>query len=265
MGAPATLTVSAKAAKAASGDGDNADLDGNQEPSDSADGGLEPNGDDQVIHVSCHHKTFPVQVDYSGTYRDDYTNGAFGFHETLTWHESQTYQLSFTDGSSANEPGPESLSASGTLTTAGGAPDESCTISTLPGVPTNMFVSSFQENPANYVASFNASMPTGTMAPSVIGVTGAPDNCFLDTREGIAPYLYYHPVSGGVHEFDPGGFLRTAWYGSITNVDLGALVNGPHTVPFNADYVQQDFIGGSDHVVVQASATVFLTGPPTGA
>jgi hypothetical protein len=265
VGGPATLTVSASAAKAASGDGANADLDGNQTPSGDSDGGIEPNGDDQVIHVACHQLTFPVQVDYSGTYRDDYTNGAFSFHETLIWHESQTYRLSFADASSSNVPGVQSLTASGTLTTTGRSPDDSCTISTLPGVPTTMFVSSFQQNPANYVASFMAPMPTGTAAGSLISVTGTPDNCFLDTRDGIAPYLYYHPASGGVHEFDPGGFLRDGWYGSIPNVDLGALVSGPRTVPFNADYVQQDFIGGSDHVVVQASATVSLTGPPTGA
>jgi hypothetical protein len=47
-------------------------------------------------------------------------------------------------------------------------------------------------------------------------------------------------------------------------VNLESLVSGPLTVPFNADYVVSDPTGGSDHVVVKATATVSLTGPLTG-
>jgi hypothetical protein len=105
-------------------------------------------------------------------------------------------------------------------------------------------------------------MPTGTTSGNpIVQVTGTPDNCLLDTGYGIAPYLYYHPENGG---FDPGGLLRTAWAGSITRVDVAALVNGALTIPFNANYIETDPLGGSDHVVVKATATVSLTGPPTG-
>jgi hypothetical protein len=263
VGEPATITVHAKAASAS---GDNAELDGNQQPTDNADGGVEPNGDDYVVHVACHARTFPVQVDYAGTYTDDYTNGGFSWHETLTWHESQSYRLEFVNGSFTSAPGPTTLTASGVLTTSGGSTNDSCTIASTPGVAPPIFVSSGQQNPPGlgppYAVSFMAAMPTGTVgANPIVQVTGTPDNCFFDTQYGIAPYLFYHPENGG---FDPGGLLRTAWAGAISNVDLAALVNGALTIPFNAGYVEHDPLGGSDHVVLNAAATVSLTGPPTG-
>ena len=97
-------------ARAAASDGDNARLDGNQQPSGDQDGGIEPNGDDYVIHLVCHAKTFPVQVDYAGTYTDDYSEyvpiltSQFTWHQTLTWHETQTYQISFIGSSVTKTP-----------------------------------------------------------------------------------------------------------------------------------------------------------------
>jgi hypothetical protein len=246
-------------ARAASSDGDNAELDGNQEPSGKADGGLEPNGDDYVIHIVCHAKTFPVLVDYAGTYTDDYAAGGFTWHETLNWHESQTYQISFTDSSITKTPGPASVTVDGTLTTAGGSPpDDNCTIAATPGLIPPMYVGTTEEifGPV-YRASFVASVPmlTATAGSAMVQVTGTPDNCIIATYNGIEPYLFNTPVG-----LDPSGPLRAAWTGSIPDVDLGALAAGPLVVPFNADYVE----AGSDHVVVRATATVSLTGPPTG-
>ena len=130
-GGPATITVHAKADSAS---GDNAELDGNQQPAGNADGGVEPNSDDYVVHVVCHAKTFPVLVDYAGTYTDDYTQGGFTWHETLTWHESQTFQISFAGSSVTKTPGPASLTASGTLTETGGSPpQDNCMIASIPG------------------------------------------------------------------------------------------------------------------------------------
>jgi hypothetical protein len=266
VGEPATITVHARAA---SSKGDNARLDGNQQPADNADGGVEPNGDDYVVHVACHARTFPVLVDYAGTYTDDYTAGGFSWHETLTWHESQSYRLEYRNGSFSSEAGPASITASGSLATTGGSSNDSCVIASTPGIAPPIFVTSGQANPPGlgpgypaYSASFAASMPTGTTSGNpIVQVTGTPDNCLLDTGYGIAPYLYYHPENGG---FDPGGLLRTAWAGSITRVDVAALVNGALTIPFNANYIETDPLGGSDHVVVKATATVSLTGPPTG-
>lgn len=269
VGGPATLTVHARAN---SSDGDNARLDGNQEPSGNTDGGVEPNGDDYVIHLVCHAKTFPVQVDYAGTYTDDYTdpnpnlNSQYNWHETLSWHETQTYQISF-EGTVTKTPGPSSVTVSGTLTESGGSPpDDNCTIAATPGLVPPMYVSGAQENltasgPA-YIASFYASVPmlTATAGNAMVQVTGTPDNCIIDTYNGIEPYLFNTPQPG----VDPGGTLRAAWAGSLPNVDLLALAAGPLVVPFNVDYVQGEPDGGSDHVVVRATATVSLTGPPTG-
>lgn len=95
----------------------------------------------------------------------------------------------------------------------------------------------------------------------MVQVTGTPDNCIIDTFNGIEPYLFNHPQN---HGFDPGGTLRAAWAGYLPNVDLAALAAGPLVVPFNVDYVEGGPVGGSDHVVVRATATVSLTGPPTG-
>jgi hypothetical protein len=108
-----------------------------------------------------------------------------------------------------------------------------------------------------YRASFSASVPmlTATAGNAMVQVTGTPDNCIIATYNGIEPYLFNTPVG-----LDPSGPLRAAWAGSIPDVDLGALAAGPLVVPFNADYVE----AGSDHVVVRATATVSLTGPPTG-
>jgi hypothetical protein len=75
VGGPATSTVHAKAA---SSDGDNAELDGNEQASENVGGGVEPNGDDYVIHVACHARTYSVTVDYPGTFQDDYTTGTDG-------------------------------------------------------------------------------------------------------------------------------------------------------------------------------------------
>jgi hypothetical protein len=261
VGGPATLTVHARAA---SSDGDNAELDGNQQPSGNADGGVEPNGDDYVVHVACHAKTFPVLVDYAGTYTDDFTeynplpHTQYTWHETLSWHESQTYQISFTDSSITKTPGPASVTVGGTLTETGGSPpDDNCTIAAAPGLIPPMYVGTTEEKFGPlYIASFSASVPmlTATAGNAMVQVTGTNDNCIIDTYNGIEPYLFNHPV--GV---DPSGPLRAAWAGSIPNVDLGALAAGPLVVPFNADYVN-----GGDHVVVRATATVSLTGPPTG-
>jgi hypothetical protein len=259
VGGPATLTVHARAA---SSDGDNAKLDGNQQPSGSQDGGSEPNGDDYVIHVICHAKTFQVLVDYAGTYTDDYAAGGFTWHETLTWHESQTYQISFTDSSITKTPGPASVTVGGTLTTAGGSPpNDNCTIAGAPGLIPPMYVSTTQEKfgPV-YIASFFASVPmlTATAGNAMVQVTGTPENCIIATYNGIEPYLF------NPQPYDQGATLRAAWAGSIPNVDLGALAGGPLVVPFNVDYVQGTAATGADHVVVRATATVSLTGPPTG-
>ncbi|HEY1478824.1 MAG TPA: hypothetical protein VGF46_02285, partial [Gaiellales bacterium] len=268
VGGPATLTVHARAA---SSDGDNAELDGNQQPSGNTDGGVEPNGDDYVIHLVCHARSFPVQVDYAGTYTDDYTefvpilNNQFTWHETLTWHETRTYRISFIGASVIDVPGQPSVSVSGALSETGGSPpDDDCTIAASPGFVPPMYMSTAQENPGLvYVASFLAPVPilTASAGNAEVQVTGTPDNCIVDTISGIEPYLYYHPENSG---FDPGGALRTAWVGSLPNVDLGALAAGPLVVPFNADYVEASPTGGHDHVVVRATATVSLTGPPTG-
>jgi hypothetical protein len=267
LGGPATLTVHARAEAS---DGDNAELDGNQQPSGDTDGGVEPNGDDYVIHLVCHARSFPVMVDYAGTYTDDYTeyipilHSQFTWHETLSWHETQTYRILFT-GTTTTTPGPATVTASGTLTETGGSPpDDNCTIASIPGVPPAMNVPNAQETPSGgYIASFVAGVPilTATAGVARVQVTGTPDNCIVDTVNGIEPYLYYHPENQG---FDPGGKLETAWYGSMPNVDLGGLVAAPLVVPFNADYVENDPTGGSDHVVVNATATISLTGAPGG-
>ena len=264
IGGPATLTVHARAA---SSDGDNAELDGNQEPSGNTDGGVEPNGDDYVIHFVCHAKSFPVQVDYVGTYVDDYStfvpilNSEYTWHQTLNWHETQTYTISFIGSSVTKTPGPASVTVNGTLVETGGSPpDDDCTIAATPGLVPPMYVSNAQENFGQvYVASFYASVPilTATAGNDMVRVTGTPDNCLFDTQFGIEPYYYNNPENGG---FDPGGTLRTAWAGSIPNVDLNSLVAGPLVVPFNVDYLE----AGADHVVVRATATVSLTGPPSG-
>ena len=92
-----------------------------------------------------------------------------------------------------------------------------------------MVLNTAQESPTGsaptYIASFTAAMPTTTEGPSA---------------------------------------LQTARSGVIPNVNLESLVSGPLTVPFNVDYVVNDPAGGADHVVVKATATVSLTGPPTG-
>jgi hypothetical protein len=265
VGGAATLTVHAKAATG----GDNAELDGNEQPADNGDGGVEPNGDDYVVHLVCHARTFPVKVDYAGTYTDDYTNPTlhFSWHETFTWDESQTYRVQYTDGQFSSESDPSTVTGSGTLSTTGGSPDDSCTIASIPGVAARMSISSGQVNGFGgaspvYVASFFAPAPLATQGSgATLQVTGSADDCYLDTSSGIAPYLYYHPEN---QAFDPGGLLRTAWYGSLPNVDLGALVNGAFAMPFNADYSETDPLGGSDHVVLKATATVSLTGAPSG-
>jgi hypothetical protein len=60
------------------------------------------------------------------------------------------------------------------------------------------------------------------------------------------------------------GALQTARSGVIPNVIRDSLVSAPLTVPFNVDCVVSDSTGGSDHVVVRATATVSLTAPPAG-
>jgi hypothetical protein len=210
-----------------------------------------------------------VKVDYTGTYTDDYTNPTlhFSWHETFTWDESQTYRAHYADGQFSSESDPSTVTGSGMLSTTGGSPDDNCTITSIPGAAARMYISSGQvngfggANPA-YVASFFAPAPLATQGSgATLQVAGSANDCYLDTANGIAPYLYYHPEN---QAFDPGGFLRTAWIGSLPNVDLGALVNGAFTMPFAADYVETDQLGGSDHVVLKATATVSLTGPPTG-
>ena len=165
-------------------------------------------------------------------------------------------------------PGPASVTVSGTqIETGGSPPQDNCTIAAAPGLVPPMSVSSAQENPPSlgpaYVASFSAGVPilTATAGNDMVRVTGTPDNCIIDTFNGIEPYLYNHPESQG---FDPGGTLHAAWAGSLPNVDLEALAAGPLVVPFNVDYVEGSVAGGADHVVVRATATVSLTGPPSG-
>ena len=177
VGEPATITVHARAA---SSDGDNAALDGNEQPSDNVEGGVEPNGDDYVIHVACHARTYPVKVDYAGTFQDDYTNAAghFSAHETLTWHETQTYRIRFPEGLPASQSDPATLTVSGTLTTTGRSPDDSCTIAAAPGGDVPMVLNTAQQSSGatpTYIASFTAAMPLTTEGPNaVLAVTGTP-------------------------------------------------------------------------------------------
>ncbi len=194
-------------ARAASSDGDNAELDGNQQPSGNTDGGVEPNGDDYVIHFVCHARSFPVQVDYVGTYVDDYStfvpilNSEYTWHQTLNWHETQTYTISFIGSSVTKTPGPASVTVNGTLVETGGSPpDDDCTIAATPGLVPPMYVSNAQENFGQvYVASFYASVPilTATAGNDMVRVTGTPDNCLFDTQFGIEPYYYNNPENGG--------------------------------------------------------------------